>query len=92
MSWRTVATVLIVVFLIAVVQSALAGPLVQITSSLNDTGDYGDLDGVEGYDGNSVISGMASDWFNMGLVAMFGMMAYGIARVVRRELTRGGLR
>lgn len=90
MSWKTAATVLIVVFVIAVMQSALAGPAVQIQESLNGTGDYSKLDGVSGYNGNEVISGLLGSWFDMGLLAMFGVMAWGVARVVRRELTRGG--
>lgn len=92
MSWRTAATVLIVVFVIAVVQSVLAGPFVQVTNDLEATGDYSDLDGVDGYNGNDVITGLIDDWFNMGLIAMFGVMAWGVWAVVRRELNIGGLR
>lgn len=90
MSWRTIATVLIVVFAVAIVQAALAAPLNSVLGDLNDTGDYSDLDGVDDYNGNSIIGGLWSSWMNMGLVAMFGMMVWGVARVVRRELTRGG--
>lgn len=91
MSWKTATVVLIVVFAIALAQSALAGPMVQVTDSLNETGDYSNLDGVDGYNGNDVITGLVDDWLNMGLIGMFGIMIWGIARVVRRELTRGRL-
>lgn len=91
MSWRTAAAVLIVVFAIAVVQAALAGPFTSVQTSLNQTGDYGDLEGAgPDYDGNDIITSLIGDWFNMGLVAMFGAMVWGVWRVVRREITRGG--
>lgn len=90
MSWRTIAAVLIVVFSLALVQSVLAAPFISITSDLNDTGDYSNLEGVDGYNGNTVIDSLMGDWFNMGLVGMFGIMVWGVARVVRNELTRGG--
>lgn len=90
MSWRVVATVLTVVTVLVIVQSALASPLHETTTQLNETGDYGDLDGVSGYDGNQVITGLWDDWMKMGLIGMFGIMLWGTARVVRKELTRGG--
>jgi hypothetical protein len=92
MSWRTAATALVVVFAIAMAQAVLIGPVLQVTSDLNDTGDYSDLEGADDdYNGNEVISSLPGQWLNMGLVAMFGIMAWGIARVVRRELTRNRL-
>lgn len=92
MSWRVLATVMVVIFALAVAQAALASPLHEVTSKLNDTGDYSNLEGVDGYDGNAVIGNMFGHWMNMGLMGMFGIMLWGVARVVRRELTRGGLR
>lgn len=90
MSWKTVATVLIVIFSIALIQSVLAGPTVAILNGLNATGDYSDLDGADDdWNGNDIITSLAQDWFDMGLVAMFGVIAWGVARVLRRELTRG---
>lgn len=86
MSWKTAATALIVIFVIVLLQSVLAGPFVQIQEGLNETGDHSN----EYYDGNSLITGWVSDWFNMGLVAIFGLMTWAVARVVRKELTRGG--
>jgi hypothetical protein len=92
MSWRTAATVLVVALAIAMAQVVLIGPVLQVTSDLNDTGDYSDLEGADDdYNGNEVISSLPGQWLNMGLVAMFGIMAWGIARVVRRELTRNRL-
>jgi hypothetical protein len=92
MSWRTAATALVVALAIAMAQVVLIGPVLQVTSDLNDTGDYSDLEGADDdYNGNEVISSLPGQWLNMGLVAMFGIMAWGIARVVRRELTRNRL-
>lgn len=86
MSWRTAATLLIIVFVLLLLQATLAGPAVQISDDLNATGDYDN----DHFNGNDRITGYVSDWFNMGLVAVFGMMLWGVARVIRRELTRGG--
>lgn len=86
MSWRTIAAVLTVIFLISLIQSAMADPLTMLASAFSDTGTYG----FAGLDGNAYITGLPSTWFNMGLVAMFGLMVWGLARVVRQELTRGG--
>lgn len=87
MSWRIVSTVLIIVFAIVIVQGVLADPLIETGEQLNATGDYDN----EHFDGNSIITDMPTHWFNMGLVAIFGIMSWGAWRVVRRELTRGGL-
>lgn len=86
MSWKATATVLIVVFTLVLIQSTLVGPATQITSDLNETGDYEN----EHFDGNTLITSWVGDWLNMGLVAIFGIMLWALARVVRRELTRGG--
>lgn len=90
MVWKTAAAVLVAVFSLAVLQAALADPAAEVTTQLNETGDYSDLEGVSGYNGNDVITGLLGDWLNMGLMAMFGLMAWGSWRVVRKELTRGG--
>jgi len=87
MSWRTVAVVFILVFAIAITQATLADPLLSVSEDLNETGDYDN----EHFDGNSLITEMPGHWFNMGLVAMFGLMAWGAWRVFREELTRGRL-
>lgn len=86
MSWKTAATVLIIVFVIVLLQAVLAGPFVQIQNDLNETGDYSN----DYFDGNALITGWISDWFNAGLIGIFGIMTWGVARVLRRELTRGG--
>lgn len=87
MSWRAAATVLIVVFGVVLVQAAIADPLITFETSLNATGDYSN----EHFDGNAIIDGLPQAWFNMGLIAIFGLMVYGVMRVIRQELTRGGL-
>lgn len=91
MSWKTIATVLIVVFALALVQASLAGPMVTVQDSLNESAGDIQIDTGPGqsFDGNSIITGMMGHWFNMGLVAMFGIMAWATARVVRKELTQG---
>lgn len=87
MSWRAAAAVLITVFAIVLVQAVLAGPLITFQEDLSATGDYSN----EHFDGNSIMEGLPSVWFHMGLIGMFGIMLWAIARVVRRELTRGQL-
>lgn len=85
MGWKAVVTVLIVVFGVVIIQMAMASPLVSISESLNETGDYSN----DHFDGNEVIGDMPDIWFNMGLIAIFGIMAWGIWWIIRRELTRG---
>lgn len=87
MSWRTVATVIVVVLSIVLLQGLLAGPLLEVTDGLNDAGDYEN----EHFDGNQLIADMPGHWFNMGLLAIVGFMGWGAFRVLRRELTRGRL-
>jgi len=90
MSWRTVSVVLIVVASVAILQSLLADPLIQVLNALASSGDYSNVAGT-GMNGNTYITGLAGSWLNMGLVLIFGIMAWGLARVLRRELTRGRL-
>lgn len=85
MGWKAVSVVLIVVFMIVVVQSALAGPAVEVTESLNATGDYSN----DHFDGNALITGFDDAWFDMGLIAIFGIMMWGTWFVLKRELTEG---
>jgi len=87
MSWKTVAIILAVVFLVVTVQSILADPLVEVASDFNETGDHS----TEFYDGNKLITDLPGAWLNMGLVVIFGLMAYGVAVVIKREATRGKL-
>jgi|APHM01.1.fsa_nt_gi hypothetical protein len=84
MGYRQVLTVLVVVFVITLVQSALAAPLVQLEGALTGVAD---LSGGQ-FDGEVLISGLFDSWFNMGLVAVFGLIILSAARVLRRELTR----
>lgn len=87
MSWRIIATVLVVVFSIILLQGALAGPLTETADRLGGSGDYEN----EHFDGNQIIQDMPGHWFNMGRVGIFGIMAWGAWRVIREELTRGRL-
>jgi hypothetical protein len=89
MAWKTVATVVIVVTSILLAQMVLAGPLEETETKLNETGNYSN----EHFDGNQRITDQLGNWYNMGKVAVFGLMFWGVAWVVRKELTRrrGGL-
>lgn len=84
MAWRTVAAVMVVVFSMLVVWSTMADPLVQIANSFIEIETSGQLNT------DSKINRMVAAVFNMILVAVFGIMAWGVWRVIRRELTRGG--
>lgn len=75
---------MIIVFAVVLTQVALAGPTVEVAEQLNQTGDYNN----EHFNGNNIITDMPGHWFNMGLIAIFGIMTWGIARIVRREITR----
>lgn len=89
MAWKTVATAIIVIFAILLTQMVLTGPVEQVETQLNETGDYDN----EHFDGNDRITSIAGHWYNMGLIAAFGLMFWGTVWVVRKELTRrrGGL-
>lgn len=94
MSWRTIAAVLVVVFTLVMVSTIFASPLVQIMDGLQSSGDYGDDEGGHDFDGEQRMEDLQDSWFNMTLLGIFGFMAWGVARVVRKELTRsrrGGL-
>jgi len=84
MSWRTIAAVLIVVFSMLAIWATMADPLVQIANA------FIDLETSGQFNTDSKINRMVQSFFNMILVGVFGVMAWGIWRVVRRELTRGG--
>jgi len=86
-TWKQAAAFITLVFVIVVIQSALADPLVTLQSSLLP---YAGASGQ--FDGKTLIEDLFSSWFNMGLVAVFLLAGVVIARVVRRELTRQGRR
>lgn len=86
MSWKQAAAFLTVVFIIVVIQTAVAGPLITLQNTLIDSVNFGSPH----FDGPALITGMVSSWFDVGLVAIFGLMGVAIARVVRKELTRQG--
>lgn len=88
MSWQQAATFLVVVFIIVVIQAAVAGPLVEVQDSLTSNVDFNN----EHFNGPDLIEGLVSTWFNMGLVAIFLLAGSVIALLVRRELTRQGRR
>jgi len=91
MAWRALLVAFVSVAALVVAQGALAGPVVQVSHNLNATGDYSGLSGNPGFDGNSIITGVISSWFQMGLIAIFGAMAWATWFVLRRErTTRGG--
>lgn len=93
MSWRTITAALTVIFVIVLVQSVLAGPLVDTIDGFQDSGTYDD-DSPGDFDGEQRMEDIQDSWFDMGLVLIFGIMAWAVARVARRELTRnqqGGL-
>jgi len=85
MSWRTAASLIIVVFVLLLLQITLAGPMTATVDALNETGDYDN----QYFDGNSLIPGFLSNWFDMILIGVFGMMGWASARILRREITRG---
>lgn len=85
MAWKTVATVMIIVFGIGIIQIAMAGPLTNVSNSLNETGDYDNRH----FDGNDVIIEMPIRWFDMGLLAIFGIIAWGTWTVIRNEIFEG---
>lgn len=85
MSWRTAATALIVVFVMLLVWATLADPLVQIGNAFQGVETSGQFNTEQKIDTN------IQAWFNMLLLAVFGVMGWAFWRVVRRELTRGQL-
>jgi flagellar biosynthesis protein FlhB len=83
MGWKQAAGLLTIIFIIVVVQSAVAGPLVELQNAFLEV-DFAN----EHWDASALITGMVSSWFNMGLVAIFLLMGATLARAVRKELTR----
>jgi len=84
MSWRTVAAVFIAVFAFLVVLGTMADPLVQIADA------FIGLETSGQFNTDSKINTLVSAVFNSILIGIFGLLAWGIWRVIRRELTRGG--
>lgn len=84
MGWRTIAAVFIAVFAFLVVGATMADPLVQIANAFQDIQTSGQLST------DSKIDRLVASWFNQILVAIFGILLWGVWRVIRRELTRGG--
>lgn len=84
MGWRTVAAVMIAVFAFLAVWVTMADPLVQISNTFIDIETSGQLNT------DSKITSLVDSLFNMILAGVFGILMWGIWRVIRRELTRGG--
>lgn len=83
MSWKQAAALVSIIFVITLVQSLLAGPIFQFQDTLISSVSFGSPH----FDGASLIEGLVSSWFDMGLVAVFLVIGVAIARVVRKELT-----
>jgi len=83
MSWRTVATFMIVVFAAVAAWITLADPLVQVGNAFKDIPTSGQFN----YDNR--VDGLISSWFNMFLILIFGIGAWGVWWVIRRELSTG---
>jgi len=86
MSWRIVATVMIVVFVSTAVWTVTADPLRQVGDSFVEMDDGGGP-----YDIGSQIDSKIRGFSNMFLVLIFGVIGWAGWRVYRRELTRGKL-
>lgn len=82
MSWKQAASLVTIIFVLTLLQSLLADPVYSLEASLLDVGF-----GSPHFDGASLISGLISSWFDMGLVAVFVVIGVALARTVRKELT-----
>jgi hypothetical protein len=82
MSWKQAASLVTIIFVLTLLQSLLADPVYTLETSLLAV-DFGSPH----FDGASLISGLISSWFNMGLVAVFVVIGVALARTVRKELT-----
>jgi hypothetical protein len=82
-SWRTIATIIIVVFVGVAAWMALADPLVMIAEAFKGL----ETSGYFGY--NDRVDGLVGSFFNMFLILIFGVIAWGVWWVVRRELSTG---
>jgi len=87
MSWRLAATVLIAIFALVTLMTVTAQPIHTVTDSIVeiDDGEGGHFDTEEQQE--SSIRG----YFNSILVLIFGLIAWGAWRVLRKELTEGRL-
>lgn len=83
MSWKQAAALVSIIFVLTLLQSLLAEPVFVFRDTLLSAVDFGSPH----FDGGSLISGLISSWFNMGLVAIFVVIAVALARTVRKELT-----
>lgn len=84
MSWRVVAAIMIALFAILVVSATTADPLRQVTDSIEG------LDGADQDVQEQADSGIGA-YSNLILILVFGLIGWGIWRLVRREVTEGRL-
>lgn len=88
MALRAVVTVLSVIFVLVLIAATIGPVIPQITGSLMATGDYN----TSWLAGETIVSNLVETWFQTILVAVFGIMLWAVAYVLRRELTgKGGV-
>jgi hypothetical protein len=87
MSWRTIAAVIVFIFTMILLLPMTTIALPDTVNELNSTGDYDS----RYLDGNSVMGDMVESVYSGVILAVMGIMAWGFARVVRKEssLLRG---
>lgn len=83
MSWRTIATIMTVVFVAVAAWMTLADPLLSVAEAFKGL----ETSGYFGYDAR--VDGLVGSFFNMFLVLIFGVIAWGVWWVIRRELSTG---
>ena len=79
--WKTIFTIVVFVFLMVMIQ-AVAGPALESTGE--GIKESQDLE-TKYWDGNQLIDGMISSFFDGIMVAIFGIFVWGISRAIRRE-------
>lgn len=85
MSWRTAAAAIIAVFALIAVWAIVADPLIQIGDAFKEIETSGQ------FNHDQRVDGLIGTFFDMFLVAIFGILGWGTYRVLRRERTRGGI-
>lgn len=85
MSWRVAAAVMIAIAAALLISATTADPLRTATDSIEEADPPGGRFDL----GQYVDKGLRA-YGNMILIIVFGLMGWGIWRVLRREATRGG--
>lgn len=86
MAWRTVATVIIVVFVAVLVWSVTAGPLTTISDSMQPL----DNDNNNKLEADNIFPSLESTYFTGFYLFIFGIIAWGFWVIFRDELTQRG--